>query len=497
MLYPQLNRSLTEEVFPPDMPPGSVWSLPEKILQFGSGRFLRAFVGNFVDHANRKGLFNGRIVVVQSTGDSRTHLFNDQDGLYTLCLRGVYQGKAVEEYLLLSAVSRALAANESWESVLECARNPDLELIISNTTEVGIVLDPEDQRTLTPPRSFPGKLTACLYERYAAFEGAADKGLILIPCELINNNGSKLKEIVLELSQRWELPNAFCGWVESANSFCNSLVDRIVTGTPHKKALKQIQKKLGYEDNLVTMAEVYSLWAIEGDASLRKRLAFADVNPSIVITNDISPYRERKIRILNGTHTISAPLSFLKGNNTILESMHHSSVSSFIENVMHADIGPSLDVKPDSVKAFTEETLDRFKNPYLKHQLLDITFQSTKKMRLRVIPSILRHYEKKGVLPSHLCFGFAHYLWFMRGVEKKDGEVFGRRGKERYRINDDAAEYFATQWSEVSPDDPEQILQLVERICDNSDLWGVQLTAIEGFCEKVARNLERLIRSIV
>ena len=164
---------------------------------------------------------------------------------------------------------------------------------------------------------------------------------------------------------------------------------------------------------------------------------------------------------------------------------------------MHADIGPSLDVKPDSVKAFTEETLDRFKNPYLKHQLLDITFQSTKKMRLRVIPSILRHYEKKGVLPSHLCFGFANYLWFMRGVEKKDGEVFGRRGKERYRINDDAAEYFATQWSEVSPDDPEQILQLVERICDNSDLWGVQLTAIEGFCEKVARNLERLIRSIV
>ena len=492
MPYPQLSRSLTERAFPPDMPPARVWNLPEKILQFGSGRFLRAFVGNFVDHANRKGLFNGRIVVVQSTGDSRTHLFNDQDGLYTLCMRGVRQGETVEEYLLLSAVSRALASNESWGTVLECARNPDLELIISNTTEVGIVLDSEDQRALTPPRSFPGKLTACLYERFTAFEGAADKGLILIPCELIDDNGSRLKEIVLELSRRWALPHAFCDWVESANSFCNSLVDRIVTGTPHEEDLKQIQKKLGYEDALFTMAEVYSLWAIEGDASLRKRLPFADVNPAIVITKDISPYRERKIRILNGTHTISAPLSYMQGNNTILESMNHSSVSSFIEDVMHEEIGPSLNVNPDSVKTFVEETLDRFKNPYLKHQLLDITFQSTKKMRLRVIPSIVRHYEKKGTLPSHLCLGFANYIWFMQGVEKENGKVFGRRGEERYRINDDAAGYFVSQWSEVSPDDPEQIRQLVEKICDNSDLWGVQLTEFSGFCEEVTRNLQCL-----
>ncbi|MDA2927849.1 tagaturonate reductase [Acidobacteria bacterium AH-259-G07] len=497
MTYPRLSKSLLlsssfESFQETGIPPPQIWDLPEKVVQFGSGRFLRAFADKFIDRANREGVFNGRIVVVQSTDRKRADLLNEQNGLYTLCVRGLKQGKPIEEYSILASVSRALSANQAWEKVLECARNPDLELIISNTTEVGIVLDSDDAHELAPPRSFPGKLTAFLHERFRAFAGAPDRGLVLIPCELINNNGARLAEIVLELAQRWELGDEFLNWVKSANHFCNSLVDRIVTGTPESEEVKRIQEKLGYQDRLLTVAEVYSLWAIEGDESLKRRLHFAEVNAPVIVANDITPYRERKIRILNGTHTIAVPLAFLLGNNTILESMQHPFASHFIEHVMRDEIGPSLDLDPDLVRNFIEEVLQRFKNPYLKHELLDITFQSTSKMRLRVVPSIKNYYEKNKQAPPLLCLGFAFYLRFMKGVEKKEGRIFGRRDHELYVINDDQAEYFFSQWKEINEDDKQQVSHFVDQICQNSHLWEINLAQLPGFSAKVAEYLIKI-----
>jgi tagaturonate reductase len=494
MSYPRLGKGLVlstafQKRTDVGVPGLEAFDLPEKVLQFGSGAFLRAFADFFIDTANRQGMFQGRVVVVQSTEGPRGNILNEQDGLYTVCVQGLEKGAPVESYSILSSINRTLSAKAAWPDVLACAKNPNLQIIISNTTEVGIVLDESDALDLNPPRSFPGKLTAFLYERYKAFAGARDKGFIIIPCELLENNGAVLRRIVRQLAERWKLGADFLGWLETANRFCSSLVDRIVPGTPADGELKRLWEKLGYEDQLLIMAEVYSLWAIEGDDELKRRLAFAEANPTVLVAGDITPYRELKIRILNGTHTITTPVAFLLGNQTVLENMRHPLVSRFIDRVMRDEIGPSLDVDPDSVTAFIDAVLDRFRNPFLKHQLISITLQSTSKMRLRVVPSIKRYYEKKRQPPRHLCFGFAGYLLFMRGVEKKDGKVYGRRAQELYPINDDMADYFYEQWQGLCVDDEKAVLEFVNRICRDEQLWGMNLAALPDFSNIVAEYL--------
>ena len=497
MAHPRLSRALLSESSFETSPLSSVpaagtFDFPEKVLQFGSGRFLRAFVDHFIDRANHEGGFAGRVVIVQSTGSSRTNSLNEQNGLYTLCLRGLKDGKPVEKFSVLGAVNRALSAAQAWDEVLQCASNPDLQFIISNTTEVGIVLDPDDTPDRVPPRTFPGKLTRFLYARFQAFEGAPNKGLVLIPCELITDNGKRLQEIVLETAQRWGLGPEFADWVVTANRFCSSLVDRIVTGTPPGDQARSIQEKLGYRDQLLTIAEVYTLWAIEGDSTLKDRLAFAGVNDTIVVAEDISPYRERKIRILNGAHTIAAPLAFLLGNDTVLDAMQHPFASEFIERVMRDEIGPSLDVDPESITPFIDEVLERFRNPYLKHALLDITFQSTSKMRLRVVPSIIRHYQKQGTTPKLVCLGFAFYLWFMRGVEKKAKTIYGRHRDQPYPINDDMAGHLFSKWQGVNASNHQQLAAFVDDVCGDSLLWPTDLSAYPGFSAQVAEYLTRI-----
>lgn len=492
MSYPRLTKQLVltnrkrNDLI---VPTKRVFDLPEVVLQFGSGGFLRAFADVFIDTANRHGTFNGRVIVVQSTEGRRGDILNEQDGLYTVCVQGLRGGKPVETYTIVSSISRTLSANEAWQDVLACARNPHLTIIVSNTTEVGIVFDEGDAMRLNPPRSFPGKLTAFLYERYKAFAGATDKGFIIIPCELIENNAAVLKRYIIQLAERWNLEADFIRWIDAANRFCSSLVDRIVPGTPAQAELERFWKKLGYEDRLLTTAEVYSLWAIQGDESLKKRLSFAEVNPKVLITKDITSYRERKIRILNGTHTITVPAAFLLGCNTVLENMNHPQVSHFVERVMRDEIAPSLNVEPASVVAFIDEVLERFKNPFLKHHLISITLQSTSKMRLRVVPSIEKFYEKEKRVPRHLCFGFAGYLLFMKGVEKRNEKIHGRRGRERYPINDDWAESFYERWKGVDANDKRALLNFVKMICQDETLWGTNLDALPGFSNTVAKYL--------
>src|SRR5919106_1372040 len=316
-----------------DLPDLPLLDLPEKAVQFGTGAFLRGFVDAFLDDANRRGQFSGRVVAGASTARGRERVLNEQNGLYTLSVQGLENGREVQERRVVASVSRALSAADEWDAVLACARNPDLELVFSNTTEVGIALDREDKPDLDPPRSFPGKLTRFLYERARAVDYDVARGVTVIPCELIEENGERLCAIVLALAARCNLGGAFVDWIEAAVPYCNTLVDRIVPGTPPTEQLADLQETLGYRDAMLTTCERYRLFAIEGDDTIRERLRFAQDMAGVVIAEDIAPYRERKVRLLNGTHTAMVPVALLAGCETVLEAMEHRQVGPFIRRV--------------------------------------------------------------------------------------------------------------------------------------------------------------------
>lgn len=467
--------------------------LPEKVIQFGTGVLLRGLPDYFIDQANRQGIFNGRIVVIKSTDAGSADTFAEQDNLYTLCVRGIAQGRQVEEYLINSAISRTLSAKEQWGEVLKCAHNPDLQLVLSNTTEVGIQLT-EDDLYQQPPASFPGKLTALLYERFKTFNGSAESGLIIVPCELITDNGQKLREIVLTLARRQHLEAAFLDWLQTHTTFCDSLVDRIVPGKPAAEASQLLFDHLGYTDELLTASEVYSLWAIAGDEQVQRVLSFAQVNPGVIITPDITSYRERKLRILNGSHTISVGLGYLAGLNTVKECMSDVALENFITGVVHQEIVPATPIDQASGHTFADEVLDRFRNPFIVHKLLDITVQYTSKMNMRNVPTIARYYEKYATLPVHFVTGFAAYLLFMKGVKEESGKYYGQRGADWYVINDDFAGYYYQTWLKVDQASPVAITAFVKQVLTNTAIWSQDLTQIPGFGEAVGQTLTRMIR---
>jgi len=464
-----------------------MFQLPEKVLQFGSGAFLRAFADYFINRANQQGIFNGRVIIVQSLEGQRADALNRQDGLYTVFLRGLEHGEKKEERCIIASVSRALKARAQWNELLACAHNPQLKIILSNTTEVGISLDEQDAMVLRPPRSFPGKLTAFLYKRYQAFDGSPQAGMVIIPCELIDNNGTRLREIVLELSQRWRLPERFQEWLQHRNIFCNSLVDRIVPGTPPLDVLKVYWNELGYEDALLTIAEPFHLWAIEGDEQVKAKFPLTETGCNILVVSDVKPYRILKIRILNGVHTTIAPLAFLLGKNFVKECIDDALFASLIKHTIYDEIIPGLDISHDAARQFADDVLERFRNPFIQHPLINITLQSTSKMRERVIPSIERYYEKTGQVPKSLAFGFSAYIWFMRGAERRGDTIYGARGNERYHIEDNEAEYFFSHWTNVQTKEPTSLADLVTAICTNERLWGWQLP--DDFVATVSRYL--------
>ena len=476
-----------------DWPAPALLHLPEKILQFGTGTFLRSFADYFIDRANRQGMFGGRIVMVGSTDSRRGQRLNEQGGLYTLRVQGLEEGAAVERYTVVSSVSRALSAKEDWDAVLAVARDPNLELVISNTTEVGIAYDPEDTPGPYAPRSFPGKLTACLYERARHHNYNAEAGLVVLPCELTERNGATLKGIVTQLAADWNLGVLFTDWLDAHVHFCDTLVDRISPGIPEGEVKDQVEMKLGYTDALLTSAEVYRLWPIQASGAALPGLSFAEADPGIVLTDDITPFRERKVRILNGAHTISVPLAFFAGEETVLGMMNNPSTSRFVEGVMHREIVPSLDVSGGA--GFANEVLDRFRNPFLQHRLLDITLQMTSKMRMRILPSLRRYYEKSGTLPDRILKGFAAYLWFMRVVEQDGSSFRGLHNGQWYPIRDDQAAYFATLWANVDASDASQIRALVGTVLAHAAFWGEDLNRFPDMADAIAGHLSMLAQA--
>jgi tagaturonate reductase len=469
------------------IPDESVFTLPEKVLQFGTGVLLRALPDYFIDKANRQGKFNGRIVVVKSTSKGDTSAFDRQDGLYTVCVRGVEEENAVVENIVNASISRVLNAATEWEQVLECAHNSALQVVISNTTEIGITLVHDDIRH-HPPVSFPGKLLAFLYERYQAFHGSDRSGLVIVPTELVPDNGKKLESIVMELAHLNGLEDGFIEWLENSNHFCNSLVDRIVPGSPDQETLGQLESGLGYSDQLLTVAEAYRLWAIEGDEKVRSVLGFADADNGVVITPDIGLYRELKLRMLNGTHTLACGVAFFAGCETVRQAMEDELVGNYITSLMQNEIAPSIPYPVPLAEAhqYGGRVLDRFRNPHIRHQWLSITMNYSSKMKTRCIPLILRHYEITDSVPEAMALGFASYIYFMKGVTRKGDQYFGEKDGESYPVQDELAALFYKRWTGLS------LAVLVnEVLADN--YWEAELLALPGFRQSVEQKLIRIM----
>jgi tagaturonate reductase len=463
------------------VPQASSFELPEKVLQFGTGVLLRGLPDYFIDKANRQGVFNGRVVVVKSTGGN-TSGFDAQDSLYTLCIRGIENGKSVTENIISSAISRVIAAENNWPAILQIAQSADLQLIVSNTTEVGIQLVKE-KINQNPPQSFPAKVLAVLHQRFVAFNGVATAGLVIIATELIPDNGKKLASILLELAHFNELSQEFINWLQEHNRFCNSLVDRIVPGKPDATTLAKLQQELGYTDQLLSMSEPYRLWAIEGDQKVADVLSFAKVDEGVVIAEDIEIYRELKVRLLNGTHTLSSGIAFLSGIDTVKNAMTNDQVKTYIDQLMATEIGPAIpyDVSEAQTTAFAATVKDRFANPSIEHLWLNITFQYTMKMKIRILPLLLNYDKLFKSVPEYIAFGFAAYLTYMKIARKEEGKYFGDYQGITYQFNDDSADYFYEKSVQDSSAYPLNVLS-------DADFWKTDLNTLNGFTKAVAEN---------
>ena len=461
-------------------PDEALLELPERAVQFGTGALLRGFVDDFLHRANEQGLFGGRVVAIGSTGSARDRALREQNGLYTLAMEGIVAGRPVQECRIIASVSRALSAATEWDEVLAVARAPLLQFVFSNTTEVGIALDPADAWDATPPVSFPAKLTRFLYERGREFDYDASAGVIVVPCELIENNGTTLRGLVLTLAQRWALGEPFARWIEQSVRFCNTLVDRIVPGTPRADDAARLAEMLGYEDALLTTCEPYRLFAIEGGDDLRDLMRWTSVDPGILVVPDIAPYRERKVRLLNGGHTTLTSAALLMGCETVREAATHPALGPFLRQVMFDEIVPTLDA--EGSHAFAEAVLDRFRNPFIRHALIDITLQATMKMRVRVVPSVVGYAERIGRAPQSLAFGFAAFLLYMRGEHQARRRALGLPVPA-----DDGAARLARHWTDSGNDEA----RLVRAVCADVTLWATDLSAVPGFVDAVTDHLRR------
>ena len=410
---------------------------PEKVMQFGEGNFLRAFVDDFIDIANEKAGYNGKVVLVQPIGQGLTDLINAQQGLYTLYLRGSEKGRKVDDKRVISAVSRCLNPYRDWSDVLALAKSPDLELVVSNTTEAGIVHESESKFDQVPPISFPAKLTRVLYERYTA----GLPGLIILSCELIDNNGKELQKCVNQYIDDWGLDAGFRAWVNEKNLFCSTLVDRIVPGRIRDaEEVKALAAANGYDDPLTDVGEVFGFWAIEGPAELEDRLPFKKAGVPVAVVPDVTPYKKRKVRILNGAHTGFVLGAYLAGFDIVRDCMHDDTVLGFMNKMLYEEVIPTLSLDKDDLMNFAAAVQDRFNNPFVNHELMSISLNSTSKWRARNMPSLLDYIEINGKLPACLTMSLAAYIAFYSNDVQAltDAGLVCRRAKgNEYTVSDD------------------------------------------------------------
>jgi len=471
------------------VPDESLFELPEKVLQFGMNELLRGLPCYFIDKANRNGIFNGRIVAVSLNPNEDLTYFDRQDGLYTHCICDVKSGERFEQTIINSSISRVLNGAEQWNEILDCAHSIDIQVIISNTTEVGIQLVPEDIRHHAP-KSYPGKLLSFLYERFKAFEGSAHSGMVIVPTELVSNNGKKLESIVLELAHLNGLEEEFIEWMENHNYFCSSLVDRIITAKQGNAFLNPIEIKLGYVDNLLITSEDYALWSIEGNDHVKEILAFEQADHRVMVKPDIDLHRELKLRLLNGTHTLSCGVAFLSGIGTVKEAMEDKTVSSYITNLMTNEIANAIpyEVESSVVHDFASAVFHRFCNPYLMHTWVSIAQHYTAKMKFRCVPILVKHYENSDSVPQAIALGFASYISFMKSVVKNNEEYYVQLNGEGYLIEDKQAEVYLKLWKDLGTS------SAVHLVLSDS-FWGVDLLSLPGFKQSVIEKLNLIMNN--
>ena len=468
---------------------------PVKVMQFGEGNFLRAFVDYFYDIANEKAGYNGKVKLVQpiSNFPQMADWINEQEGLYTLYLRGSEKGQKVDAKRVISCVSDCVCPyiDGKWDEVLALARSEDLETIVSNTTEAGIAYTQGDsQFDQVPPNSFPAKLTRVLYERYKAFNGAADKGLVILSCELIDNNGKELLKCVNQYIEQWGLEDGFKKYVNEDCTFCGSLVDRIVPGRIRDpKEVAELEEKHGYADPLLDVGEVFGVWVIEGDTKLNDVLPFrkAGLEDHVFVTPDMSPYKKRKVRILNGAHTGFVLGAYLGGYDIVRDCMHDDTILGYMNKMLLDEVVPILPLDQDDCKKFAAAVEDRFNNPFVNHELMSISLNSTSKWRARNMPSFLEYIEKNGKLPTCLTMSVAAYIAFYSNdiQELNDKGLVCKRAKgNEYTVSDDrwVLEFYNAHKNDDVP-------TLVHAVMTNEQMWGQDLTKVAGFEDATVKNL--------
>ena len=451
-------------------------SAPEKIMQFGEGNFLRAFVDDFIDIANERVGYNGKIVLVQPIAQGLTELINQQQGLYTLYLRGSEKGVKVDDKRVISAVSRCVNPYGEWDKVLDLAKSDDLEIIVSNTTEAGIVHDNESAFDQTPPISFPAKLTRVLYERFTAKK----PGVVILSCELIDNNGKELLRCVNQYIDDWKLSDDFRKWVNEENIFCSTLVDRIVPGRIRDpQEVQALNEKNGYEDPLIDVGEVFGIWVIEGPDGLEDRLPFKAAGVPVMVVPDVTPYKKRKVRILNGAHTGFVLGAYLAGYDIVRDCMHDDTILGYMNKMLYDEVIPTLPLDKKDLLDFAAAVQDRFNNPFVNHELMSISLNSTSKWRARNMPTFLDYVKENGELPKCLTTSLAALIAFYSSdiQQLTDKALICKRPKgNEYAVSDDrwVLEFY---WAHRD-DAPEA---LVHAVMTNTEMWGQDLTEIKGF----------------
>ncbi|NRD21810.1 tagaturonate reductase [Winogradskyella litoriviva] len=451
--------------------------LPIKIVQFGEGNFLRAFIDYAFHELNKSINYNAGIAVVQPIEKGLVEVLNAQDGLYTLFMKGVKKGKEIQDIELISNIVKAVNPYSNFSDYLSLAKEESLEFIISNTTEAGIAYVASDTPSMQPPSSFPAKLTVLLYERFKHFNGDASKGLTIIPCELINHNSETLKEILVKYINYWNLGNDFKTWLLENNSFHSTLVDRIVPGYP-KDEIESYNNQLDYQDKLIVAAEAFLLWVIEGGDELKTKLPFDKTNLDVKIVDDMQPYRTRKVRILNGAHTAMVPFSLLYGNKTVKQSVDNAFTGTFINEAIFSEIIDTLNMDKAELNSFADEVLDRFRNPFIKHQLADIALNSISKFKVRVLPSLLEYENTHSKLPTNLTFALACLIRFYKGTWKG----------ENLPINDseDIVSHFSEIWKS------NDFNEVAKTSLSQEKYWGEDLTKVKNLTNSVTLALKEI-----
>lgn len=452
----------------------------EKVIQFGEGNFLRCFFDWQLDIINKNTDLNAGVAVVRPIDFDAVPLLDTQDGLYTAIIRGINEsGEVVKDYTIISSINREIPIYKNFQEYLQLAHNPEMRFIVSNTTEAGIAFSAEDKYEDAPQSTFPGKLTRLMHERFVTFNGDMTKGFILMPCELIDYNGEELRKMVLKYADLWNLGEDFKNWLINGNIWCSTLVDRIVTGYPRGEK-EELTKELGYEDNFITTGEYFYLFVIQGPKDiLTRELKLEGLNLNILIVDDLKPYKMRKVGILNGAHTAMVPVSYLYGIDTVREAMENDDIRNFIELAIDEEIIPALDMDEKELKEFKDAVVNRFKNPYVKHMLMDISLNSMAKYKSRILPQVLETYKRTGKLPKRLLFSLAALIRFYKGV-RENGDAIQLRDDKHH------LDMYADLWQENNYEN------IAKSVLGLENHWDMDLNSVEGMTELVAKYLENI-----